>query len=34
MFYKNGELVYCNVVEGLLQELGCAYTPLKYGDFL
>ena len=23
-FSKNGELVYCNVVEGLLQELGCA----------
>jgi hypothetical protein len=26
-FPKNVELVYCNDVEGLLQELGCARNP-------
>jgi hypothetical protein len=26
-FSKNGELVYCNAVEGPLQELGCAHNP-------
>jgi hypothetical protein len=31
---KDGELVYCNDVEGLLQELGCEQKPDEWRLFL
>jgi hypothetical protein len=31
---RNGKLVYCNVVEGLLQELGCAHNSEVWRRFV
>jgi hypothetical protein len=34
LFSKDGELVYCNDVEGLLQELGCTHDPEEWRIFV
>jgi len=33
-FSKDGELLYCNNVEGLLQELGCTHNPEDWRLFV
>jgi hypothetical protein len=33
-FFKNGELVYYNVVEGLQEELGCTHNPEEWRLFV
>jgi len=34
IFSKDDELVYCNDVEGLLQELGCTHNPEEWIHFV
>jgi hypothetical protein len=34
IFSKDGELVYDNDIEGLLQELGCIHKPEEWGRFV